>query len=86
MYNLWKPWVCKNCIDQLEAIRGDLVRTDDDLRQWDFVKLLDAVRKCTERNPIKPSEKPAKFTMEFTTRENLSNTTTRSETKKVCLL
>ena len=38
---------------KLEGIRGPLVRTDDDWRQWDFPKLVDALRKWTERNPVK---------------------------------
>ena len=41
------------CLDKLEGIRGDLVRTDDDWRQRDFPKLVDALRKWTERNPVK---------------------------------
>ena len=41
------------CLNKLEGIRGDLVRTDDDWRQWDFIKLVDALRKWTERNPVK---------------------------------
>ena len=45
------------CLDKLEGIRGDLVRTDDDWRQWDFHKLVDALRKWTERNPVKTSRK-----------------------------
>ena len=45
------------CLDKLEGIRGDLVRTDDDWRQWDFIKLVDALRKWTERNPVKVNEK-----------------------------
>ena len=45
------------CLDKLEGIRGDLVRTDDDWRQWDFPKLVDALRKWTERNPVKTNDK-----------------------------
>ena len=41
---------------KLEGIRGDLVRTDDDWRQWDFPKLVDALRKWTERNPVKTNK------------------------------
>ena len=45
------------CLEKLEGIRGDLVRTDDDWCQWDFPKLVDALRKWTERNPVKTNDK-----------------------------
>ena len=47
-------------IDKLPGIRGDLVRTDDSWREWNFPKLVDELRKWTERNPIqfKQSDKP----------------------------
>ncbi|XP_028415664.1 uncharacterized protein LOC114539027 [Dendronephthya gigantea] len=44
-------------LDKLEGIRGDLVRTDDGWRQWDFVKLVDALRKWTERNPTRVDDR-----------------------------
>ena len=40
-------------IDKLEGIRGDLVRMDDDWQEWKFPNLVEALRKWTERNPIK---------------------------------
>lgn len=39
-------------LDKLPGIRGDLVRTDDAWESWDFVKLSDAVRLWTRRNPV----------------------------------
>ena len=49
-------------IDKLQGIRGDLVRTDDNWREWGFPKFVEALRKWTERNPIlaerEPPEKP----------------------------
>ena len=39
-------------IDKLQGIRGDLVRTDDNWREWDFPKFVEALRKWTERNPV----------------------------------
>ena len=39
-------------IDKLQGIRGDLVRTDDNWREWDFPKFMEALRKWTERNPV----------------------------------
>ena len=35
----------RTSLDKLEGIRGDLVRTDDDWREWDFTKFVDALRK-----------------------------------------
>ncbi len=32
-------------LDKLEGIRGDLVRTDDSWREWDFPKFVDTLRK-----------------------------------------
>ena len=50
-------------LDKLEGIRGNLVWTDDDWREWDFPQLVEALRKWTERNPLKQddraTEKPA---------------------------
>ena len=42
-------------IDKLQGIRGDLVRTDDNWREWNFSQFVEALRKWTERNPI-PAE------------------------------
>ena len=38
-------------IDKLPGIRGDLVRTDDSRRIWNFPQLIDELRKWTEMNP-----------------------------------
>ena len=43
-------------IDKLQGIRGDLVRTNDNWREWGFQKFVEALRKWTERNPI-PAER-----------------------------
>ena len=47
-------------IDKLQGIRGYLVRTDDNWREWDFPKFAEALRKWTERNPVELelNEKP----------------------------
>ena len=42
--------------DKLQGIRGDLVRTDDNWREWDFPKFVEALKRWTERNPI-PAER-----------------------------
>ena len=39
-------------IDKLPGIRGDLVRTDPSWEKWDFVKLAEALRQWTKRNPV----------------------------------
>ncbi|CAB4040729.1 Hypothetical predicted protein, partial [Paramuricea clavata] len=39
-------------LDKLQAIRGDLVRTDPDWENWDFSKLSEARRLWARRNPI----------------------------------
>lgn len=44
-------------IDKLSGIRGDLVHNDDDWQDWDFVKLCDALRSWTRRNPVEKQEK-----------------------------
>jgi len=43
-------------VEKLQGIRGDLVRTDDNWREWAFPKFAEALRKWTERNPI-PAER-----------------------------
>ena len=37
-------------IDKLQGIRGDLLRTDDNWREWDFPKFVEALRKWTEKS------------------------------------
>ena len=46
-------------LDKLGGIRGDLVRTDDSWREWNFPKFVEELRKWTERNPVpvKPPER-----------------------------
>ena len=44
-------------IDKLSGIRGDLVRNDDKWQDWDFVKLCDALRSWTRRNPVEEQDK-----------------------------
>ena len=48
----------KMSIDKLQGIRGDLVRTDDNWREWGFPKFVEALRKWTERNPIPAEREP----------------------------
>ena len=39
-------------IDKLSGIRGDLVRNDENWKTWDFLKLCDALKSWTRRNPV----------------------------------
>ena len=43
-------------LDKLEGIRSDLVRTDDDWQSWKFPQLVEALRKWTERNPLRSEQ------------------------------
>ena len=43
-------------IDKLEGIWNDLVRTDDNWQDWRFPELIEALRKWTVRNPVKPED------------------------------
>ena len=51
--------IVRMTIDKLPGI-GDLVRTDDSWREWNFPQFVEELRKWTERNPIqtKSNEKP----------------------------
>ena len=51
-------------LDKLPGIRGDLVRTDETWESWDFVKLCEALRLWTRRNPLdsQPKEKDSDAT------------------------
>ena len=44
-------------INKLEGIGGDLVRTDGEWQEWEFPKLVLALRKWTERNPQKQDDR-----------------------------
>ncbi len=46
-------------LDKLPAIRGDLVRDDPDWENWDFVKLAEAIKQWTKRNPVYEKEADA---------------------------
>ena len=43
-------------LDKLECIKSDLIRTDDEWREWDFPKLVGALREWTFRNPLRMDE------------------------------
>ena len=39
-------------INRLPGIRSELVINDDNWQEWDFPRFVEALRKCTERNPV----------------------------------
>ena len=46
-------------LNKLPGIRGDLVRTELEWKEWNFTQLVAELRAWTERNPeTKPQEKP----------------------------
>lgn len=40
-------------LDKLPSIRADLVRLDDNWLEWYFAKLVESLRRWTDRNPAK---------------------------------
>ena len=45
-------------LDELQGIRADLVRTDDDWQDWKFPQLVEALENWTCRNPKPLNHKP----------------------------
>ena len=48
-------------LDKLEGIRSDLVRTGDYWQSWKFPQLIEALRKWTERNPLRREQESDKL-------------------------
>ena len=46
----------RTILDRLPGIRADLVRDDDNWKNWIFPDLVEALRRWTERNPIDPNK------------------------------
>ena len=44
-------------LDKLSGIRSDLIRLDDDWQEWEFPRLVEAIRSWTVRNPLWAEEK-----------------------------
>ena len=44
-------------LDKLQGIQGNLVRNNDNWRDWNFQQLVEALDKWTVRNPILLSDK-----------------------------
>ena len=60
-------------LEKLSGIRADLVRTDDNWKNWKFYELLEALRKCTERNPIPAHLEHQKEQMKDKERQIITN-------------
>ena len=68
----------RNTLDSIPQIRSNLVRLDGEWQQWDFPKLIDALRQWVERNPVTEIGKekpPIRRDKNFNTRQQ--NTTDR---------
>lgn len=75
-------------INKLQGIRGDLVRTDDNWREWDFPKLVEALRKWTERNPVELelNEKPLDRKKPPFLQDIISSAAERRTSSRMCVL
>ena len=80
----------RTTLDKLEGIRGDLVRNDKDWQEWDFPRLVEALRQWVERNPV--SKKDDKHDSKSGYRGGRSTGyrdrayhAKQSETKRVCV-
>jgi len=70
----------RTTIDKLEGVRGDLLRNDDDWQQWEFPQLVDALRRWTERNPLKIGEKaPSTMTQQIPMKRGRNYNTRQQE-------
>ena len=61
-------------LDKLCGIKADLVRTDDNWQNWGFNELIEAICKCTERNPIERLERSDRPFKEHHQREHIMQT------------
>ena len=66
-------------LDKLEAIRGDLVRTDDDWQDWDFPKFVTALRKWTEEIQFPSSRLTRARKVIFREEPRVTHSTTRDK-------
>ena len=76
-------------LDKLTGIRVDLVRLEDEWQKWDFHKLIESLRKWTDRNPktIHNSEKHEKYKREnvFQTKEQESKNRESNPKTRACI-
>ena len=67
-------------LDKLPGIRADLVRLDDNWQEWDFEKLVDSLRRWTERNPKNILNNDPKYK-----KENVFNLKEQKQTPRACV-
>ena len=67
-------------LDKLPGIRADLVRLDDNWQEWDFEKLVDSLRRWTERNPKNILNNDPKYK-----RENVFHSKEQKQTPRACV-
>ena len=67
-------------LDKLPGIRADLVRLDDNWQEWDFAKLVDSLRRWTERNPKNILNDDPKYK-----RENVFHSKEQKQTPRACV-
>ena len=76
-------------LDKLPGIRADLVGLDDEWHEWDFPKLVESLRKWTDRNPktICNSEKHKKYKREnvFKIKEQESKNRQSNPETRACI-
>ena len=67
-------------LDKLPGIRADLVRLDDKWQEWDFAKLVDSLRRWTERNPKNILNNDPKYK-----RGNVFHSKEQKQTPRACV-
>lgn len=72
-------------LDKLEGIRSDLVRTDDSWQEWKFPELIEALRKWTERNPLKRDQEVEKPNQRWPSRSRNFQTRQQEQKPRSCV-
>ena len=67
-------------LDKLAGIRGDLVRSDNNWKNWEFPELIEALRKWTERNPTDVDQR-----RELPKKDRLLQARQGQQTKRECI-
>ena len=72
-------------LDKLDGIRSDLVRTDDDWQNWKFPELIEALRKWTERNPLKRDQELDRSNQRWSNRSKNFQTRQQEHKSRSCV-
>ncbi len=72
-------------LDKLEGIRSNLVRTDDSWQEWKFPHLVEALRKWTERNPLKQEKEVEKPKQRWSNRSKNFQTRQQEQKPRSCV-